>query len=101
MPVQTYKSEPLTDFGHAKNQQAMEQALAKVRSLWGQTYPLIIGGERIETADKTISSNPANPVEIIGQVSKATKPLIDRALDAGWKAWSEWKNVPGPKRSRY
>lgn len=101
MPVQTYKSEPLTDFGHAKNQQAMEQALAKVRSLWGQTYPLIIGGERIETADKTISSNPANPVEIIGQVSKATKALIDRALDAGWKAWAEWKKVPGPKRSRY
>lgn len=54
-----YKHEPFTDFSQEENRKAFEQALAKVTESLGQTYPLVINGERIETKDKIVSINPA------------------------------------------
>ena len=101
MAIDTYRSEPLTDFSRPENQHAMRRALAQVQSEWGQSYPLIIGGKRILTEDKIISTNPAHPDAVVGQVSVADAALIDQALAAGWQAWAEWKKVPGPQRARY
>lgn len=101
MSIDSYRSEPLTNFEVAHNKKAMEEALKTVKAMLGQSYPVIIGGERIDTPDKIISTNPANPKEVVGKVSKADKALIDKALAAGWSAFAEWKNIPGSQRARY
>ena len=44
----------------------MQAALARVRAQLGRDYGLIVAGERVETADKLVSTNPANPDEVIG-----------------------------------
>ena len=50
-----YKHEPFTDFTQQSNVDAYQQAIEKVESELGKTYPLIINGERIYTDDTTRS----------------------------------------------
>ena len=42
-----FKNAPYTDFTRPENRQAQMEALEKVKRELGQTYPLIIGGEKI------------------------------------------------------
>lgn len=50
--VVEFRNEPFTDFSDEKNRKAFEQALETVRGQLGQTYDLIINGERIRTERK-------------------------------------------------
>src|SRR6266508_4099003 len=101
MALREFKNEPFTDFSKPENAAAMEQALADVRAQFGQTYPLIIGGEHI-TTDKTIDSlNPANPSEVIGRVSSATVDLANRAIEVANETFRTWRKVPAAKRADY
>lgn len=101
MAVREYSSEPLVDFSLMENRKRMEDALLQAGRQLGAVYPLVIGGEKIKTNDILVSVNPSNPEEIIGHVSKAGKDDVDRAIEAAWKAFEDWKRVPGPERSRY
>ncbi|WP_053959651.1 L-glutamate gamma-semialdehyde dehydrogenase [Sulfobacillus thermosulfidooxidans] len=101
MAIKPYHYEPLTDFSVPENRKAMEEALREVRSQFGLSYPLVIGADRIDTEKKIVSVNPSNPQQVIGSVSKADTSHIDMALETGWKAFAEWKKVPGPMRARY
>lgn len=86
-----YQHEPFTDFAKAENRKAMLEALEQVKKEYGQSYPLIIDGERIETEEKIISVNPANRDEIIGYVSKTNKELAEKAMQAADRAFSKWR----------
>ncbi|RUL46446.1 L-glutamate gamma-semialdehyde dehydrogenase [Lysinibacillus antri] len=88
-----YKSEPLTDFSNEANRQAYLEALKKVESELGQDYPLIIGGERITTEQKITSYNPSNTSEIVGNVSKATQELAEKAMQIADSTFNSWKRV--------
>ncbi|SMC03371.1 delta-1-pyrroline-5-carboxylate dehydrogenase [Sulfobacillus thermosulfidooxidans DSM 9293] len=101
MAIKPYHYEPLTDFSVPENRKAMEEALREVRSQFGLSYPLVIGADRIDTEKKIVSVNPSNPQQVIGSVSKADTSHIDMALETGWKAFAQWKKVPGPMRARY
>jgi 1-pyrroline-5-carboxylate dehydrogenase len=90
----------LIDFSQPYNQAAMMQALDAVRGQFGQQYPLIIGGDAYSSADQTVSRNPARPDEVVGRVSKAGAEHIDRALDAAWRAFAQWKRVAPEQRAR-
>ncbi len=46
-----FRSEPFTDFSRPENISAFREALDFVKSQMEQTYPLVIGGQRI-TADR-------------------------------------------------
>ncbi len=70
----------LTDFSKNENRQAMLSALDKVQSLFGQNYPLVIGGEEIHTDDKITSINPAKTDEAVAYFSKGTKEHAEKAL---------------------
>ncbi|MBA4076217.1 MAG: 1-pyrroline-5-carboxylate dehydrogenase, partial [Cyanobacteria bacterium PR.023] len=61
-----FRNEAFTDFNLPANQEAMKAAIAKVRGELGKKYPLVINGEKIETADLLVSTNPSNPKEVIG-----------------------------------
>ena len=61
-----FLNEPYTDFSLPANRQRMQEALARAKAKLGRHYPLLISGERVETADKLTSVNPARPGEVVG-----------------------------------
>src|SRR6267378_1478834 len=91
MPTE-FRNEPFTDFSKEENAQAMRAALEQVKSELGREYPLVIGGERIETEAKLDSINPANRSQVVGRFQKATKELANRAVESANEAFQTWKN---------
>lgn len=90
--VVSYKHEPFTDFTVEENRRAMEEAIEYVTRQLGETYPLIIDGERIMTEEKIISVNPANREEIVGFVAKSNKQLAERAMQVADKTFETWRS---------
>lgn len=88
-----YKHEPFTDFSQLENKQALQKGFQTVESYLGQDYPLIIGGERVMTEDKLVSSNPANKEEVIGNVSKASQGLAEKAMNVASETFKTWRKM--------
>ena len=84
-----YASTSMLDFSRPENDTGMKSALESVRSRFGTTYPLVIGGERIKTSDTFQCANPANPSECVGNFSKAITnlPPILAGGRRGRRAW--------------
>src|SRR5438045_2335138 len=93
-----FKNEPYTDFSVPANRQAMEAALAKVRSEFGREYDLLIAGERCKTSDKLKSVNPSNPSEIVGIHQKATPAMASKAIEAAHAFFAEWSRTNTTER---
>ncbi len=98
MPTE-FLNEPFTDFSKEENAQAMRDAIAKVREQLGREYPLVIGGERIETGSKLDSINPANRTQVVGSFHKATKELASQAVEKAAEAFETWKHTPAEERA--
>jgi 1-pyrroline-5-carboxylate dehydrogenase len=98
---QPFSNEPLTDFSVPENVAAFRAALAHVQARLGETYPLVIGGEKIYATGTFDSINPANPAQVIGRISKATPELAHRAVRAAVQAFGAWRHVPYDERARY
>src|SRR5437660_1018500 len=99
MPTE-FRNEPFTDFSKEENAQAMRAALDKVKRELGREYPLVIGGERIQTGDRLDSMNPANRNEVVGKFHKATKELANHAVETAYKAFQTWRNTPAVERAQ-
>jgi len=93
-----FANEPLTDFSRPENRKGMEEALKKVAGELGREYPLLIGGEKVETSDKLRSINPSRPDQVVGIFSKASAELAHRAVESAHNAFDSWKRVPAEKR---
>ncbi len=100
MGVIPFRNEPLTDFTREENVRAFRQTLNVVESRFGGEYPLIIGGERVMTEERIISTNPSAPGEVIGYVGKATRELADKAMAAALAAFEEWRYTDPKARAR-
>lgn len=93
MPV-PYQHEPLTNFKQDENATAtIQAALKKVEAELGQTYPIIINGQPIESAQLVQSINPAITSEIIGRVHYADKEIAEQAIQAALQNFETWKHV--------
>jgi 1-pyrroline-5-carboxylate dehydrogenase len=101
MAIRTFKNEPLTDFTKLANRKAMEQALAKVKSMLGKEYPAVIGKEEITTPDKLNSYNPSKPKEIVGVFQKADVTLANKAVETAASKFEEWRWVDPKKRAEF
>jgi 1-pyrroline-5-carboxylate dehydrogenase len=88
-----YKHEPFTDFTNEENKNTYLSALKQVEGYLGEDYPLIIGGERITTDEKLVSTNPSNKEEVIGRVSKASQDLAEQAMQVADKTFNTWRKV--------
>ena len=95
-----YRPEPYSDFTDPANKAAYELALSGVASRLGESHPLVIGGEEVETGNTIESVNPSNPDEVIGTVASAGTGEADRALDAAWEAFGSWSRQPAEVRAR-
>ena len=98
--IPEFKNEPYADFSLPDNRQAMEAALAKVRSEFGREYQLRIDGQWIATGDKLKSVNPSNPQEVVGVHHRATKELANQAVENAFAFFPEWARTPAEERIR-
>src|SRR5712692_1801469 len=93
-----FTNEPFTDFSKPENRSAMLAALAKVKSDLGKEYPQIIGSERIITPEKTKSTNPSHPEEVVGVFQQATVEMANRAVEVANAAFASWNRTPAGER---
>jgi 1-pyrroline-5-carboxylate dehydrogenase len=98
MPTE-FRNEPLTDFTKEENAVAMRSAIEKVKRELGREYPLVIGGERIETENKFDSINPANRTQVVARFQKATKELASRAVETAYDTFKTWSTTPAEERA--
>ena len=94
-----FVNEPFFDFTREENARQMRAAIEKVRGQLGREYDLIIGGQRVKTADKIRSLNPTRPSEIVGIHQKAGKEQVEPAMNAALKAFKSWSRTSVKERA--
>lgn len=94
-----FVNEPLSDFTNDKVRESITNALENFKKGFGNSYPLIIGKEHIETSEKLESINPSNISEKIGYASRASEELADRAVRIANETFKSWKNVKESARA--
>src|SRR5918997_1790034 len=95
-----YKNEPYLDWSDENNVKEMRAALEEVGGSLGKSYPLVIGGERIETDGEIVSVNPANPSQVVGRVAAAGEREADMALETATKTFESWSRTAPEARAR-
>lgn len=99
--IEPFQNEAIKSFADPADASAMRAALAEVREGLGRTYPIVIGGERMETAKHIRSINPAAPDQVIGIVGSASKEQAERAVAVASEAFESWKRVAPSQRAAY
>ena len=95
-----FKNAPNTDFSQADARNQQRAALARVAASLGKKWPLVIGGEKVTTAEFVPSVNPARPAQIIGHWARATIKDADAALAAARAAFPAWRATRTEERAR-
>jgi RHH-type proline utilization regulon transcriptional repressor/proline dehydrogenase/delta 1-pyrroline-5-carboxylate dehydrogenase len=92
-----FRNEPPSDFSRAGPREAMRMSLEQLKPFIGATYPLVIDGQRIETAQWLESLNPSRRVQVVGRAARATVDHASAAVDAARNAFPAWRDL-GPER---
>ena len=100
MGLLPYKNEPYLDWTDGSNQKVMWDALEEVEGSLGKSYPLIIGGERVETDGEIVSLDPSNPSRVVGRTGRATGREADMALETATKTFDFWSRTEPEARAR-
>jgi 1-pyrroline-5-carboxylate dehydrogenase len=95
-----YKNEPYLDWSDVANVETMRSALQDVSGRLGWSYPLVIGGKRLETDDEIVSVNPANPSQVVGRVATASEREADMSLDMATTTFESWSRTAPEARAR-
>ncbi len=90
--VTPFQNERVKDFRDPDDARAMRAALESVRSKLGRHYPLVIGGRKVETEKRIRSVNPADPTEVVGVTSAASKEQAAEAIEAAARAFDSWRH---------
>jgi 1-pyrroline-5-carboxylate dehydrogenase len=98
--IPPFKNEVIKSFQDPADAAAMRTALGAVKARFGQHYPLVIDGERIETEKKIRSLNPARPGEVVGLTSSASQEQAKRAIAAAARAFESWKRTSVQERAK-
>lgn len=96
-----FKSEPHSDFSRANVRDAMQAALAKVRSEFGKLYPLVIADKKVETAETMRSEDPSDFRNEVGRVCLATREHAQAAVSAARTAFAGWSSLKAAQRGEY
>lgn len=99
--LEPFANQSFTDFTREENVRAQQDALRQVESELGQTYPLIIAGERRMTDDTFTSNNPAHPDQVLAVFAKAGVAEVNEAVEAAWKRFQTWQYTPAEERAGY
>src|SRR5512133_380880 len=96
-----FDNEAMVDFTRAEHRSAFPQAIARVRTQLGRTYPLFIDGREITTGDTYNTVNPNNPGEVLGRICQAGTSDVTLAIAAAKKAFPAWRDTSPRDRARY
>ena len=99
LPV--FKNEPLSVFANSSEESAFRSALSRVQSYFDKTYPLIMDGQAIMTAQTFPTINPSRPNESLAHFPLASADHVDQAIEAAERAFKTWQFVPVEERARY
>ena len=99
MTLSAFANEPILDFKKPENAAAMRSAIANVRAQLGREYELVIGGQRVRTAERITSINPAHPSEVVGVHQKAGREHVEPAMSAALTAFETWKHASAEDRA--
>jgi 1-pyrroline-5-carboxylate dehydrogenase len=94
-----FVNEAFVDFTLEVNKRLMQAALAQVESELGREYDLVIGGRHLRTEGRIVSSNPANPKQVVGIHSKAGTEHVQQAIDAAQTAFASWSRTSATDRA--
>ncbi len=97
----TFVNEPFLDFKDGDNRRAMEAALRQVTSELGHEYDMVVGGRRLRTTEKIVSTNPARPAQVIGVHQAAGAEHAEVAMAAATAAFGSWSRRPMEERVEY
>ena len=100
-PTDKFLNEPQTDFSRAENRQAMQQALESVADEFGEEYPIIIDGKRIDTKQMISSRNPSQRRQIVGKSASASVEHVEAAVQAARRAFRKWSQTETQFRAEY
>src|ERR687897_293424 len=95
-----YKNEPYLDWSDEANVKAMRSAMQDVSGRLDESYPLVIGGKRVEADGEIVSINPANPSQVVGRVAAAGEREADMALETALEAFESWSRTEPEARAR-
>ncbi|MBW4026962.1 MAG: L-glutamate gamma-semialdehyde dehydrogenase [Acidobacteria bacterium] len=98
-PKGPFRNEPFTNFHDHANAHAMKEALVRVGDMLGHEYELVIGGERLRTAEKIRSVNPARPAQVVGVHQKAGAEHVEQTMQAALAAFEHWQYVAAEERA--
>ena len=97
-----YAPTTYVDFSQSAERAAFEKALAGVKAQFGRTYPLVIGGTRVDGAEPAFeSTNPARPSEVIGRFQSGSRQQAEQAIAAAHDAFAAWSRVPAAERAAH
>ncbi|MGA8532500.1 MAG: L-glutamate gamma-semialdehyde dehydrogenase [Candidatus Tumulicola sp.] len=97
--IAPFKNETVKDFSDPSDAATMRAALESVKRGFGKHYPLVIGGAKIETEKKIRSLNPADPSQVVGLTSSASKEQAVAAIEAADRAFEHWKRRSAQARA--
>jgi 1-pyrroline-5-carboxylate dehydrogenase len=101
MKLKPFKNEVYTDFSKKESIKKMEKTLEKIESELGKEYDIVIGSEKIKTAEKFNSYNPSNKNQIVGVFQKGTQQEALKSIETANQKFEEWKFVPAERRANY
>jgi RHH-type transcriptional regulator, proline utilization regulon repressor / proline dehydrogenase / delta 1-pyrroline-5-carboxylate dehydrogenase len=96
-----FQNEPALDFSLEENRKKTAEALGTISRNGKRERPLLIGGREVRTERKIVSTDPANPANVVGIVSAAGAREADAALDEARKAAPSWGKTDPGKRAEY
>jgi len=99
--MKEFVNEAFVDFTNPTNREEMLTALSKVKSQFGQTYPMWIDGKEATGSHTFSTTNPANPSEVIGQFQKGTKADIENAIESAYRTFATWSQTAPAARAEY
>lgn len=89
----------MTDFTNDENRREFAYTVAAVAENLGDTYPMLIGGERVAGIETFASLNPSRPSETLARFPVAGEADVARAMVAAETALESWRQVPASERA--
>ncbi len=86
------------DYAIADERTAVQAALNKVLTEFGNTYLPIIDGRTVETENYIESVNPANSSQVVGKIGLADIQQAESAIEAAKSAFTTWKKLSAKHR---
>lgn len=98
-PYGEFRNEPPTDFSQPEAYPPLKVALDEIEKRFPDTVPLIIGGKRIETTEKSKSLDPSNKEVVVAFASIASEEQVDEAVETARAAFASWSKTPAEERA--